>query len=71
MSSKRPPEQFKIAVVKQITDDLHDLGERCGKNRVYRLMKAERLRSQTGYHHCPDKRYGKPSVVVPTRQVVG
>ncbi len=23
---------------RKITDDLHDLGERCGKNRVYRLM---------------------------------
>lgn len=48
---------------RKITDDLCDLGERCGKNRVYRLMKAEGLRSQTGYHRRPGKRYGKPSVV--------
>jgi putative transposase len=48
---------------REITDDLHDLGECCGKNRVYRLMKAEGLRSQTGYHRRPGRRYGKPSVV--------
>ena len=50
---------------RKITDDMHDLGERCGKNRVYRLMKAEGLRSQTGYFRRPGKRYGKPSVVAP------
>lgn len=50
---------------RKITDDLHDLGERCGKNRVYRLMKAESLRSQTGYYRRPGKRYGKPAVVAP------
>ena len=50
---------------RKITDDLHDLGERYGKNRVYRLMRAEGLRSQTGYHRRPGKRYGKPSVVAP------
>ena len=50
---------------RKITDDLRDLGEPCGKNRVYRLMRAEGLRSQTGYHRRPGKRYGKPSVVAP------
>jgi putative transposase len=50
---------------RKITDDLHDLGERCGKNRVHRLMRVEGLRSQTGYHRRPGKRYGKPSVVAP------
>jgi putative transposase len=50
---------------RKITDDLHDLGERCGKNRVYRLMKAEGLRSQTGYRRRPGRRYGKPAVVAP------
>ncbi len=48
---------------RKITDDLHDLGERCGKNRVYRLMCVEKLCSQTGYHRRPGKRYGKPSVI--------
>ena len=50
---------------RKITDDLHDLGECCGKNRVYRLMCADGLHSQTGYQRRPGKRYGKPSVVVP------
>ena len=50
---------------RKITDDLRDLGERCGKNRVYRLMRIAGLRSQTGYHRRPGKRYGKPSVVAP------
>jgi putative transposase len=50
---------------RKVTDDLHDLSERCSKNRVYRLMCIEGLRSQTGYHRRPGKRYGKPSVVAP------
>ena len=50
---------------RKITDHLRDLGERCSKIRVYRLMRAEGLRSQTGYHRRPGKRYGKPSVVAP------
>lgn len=50
---------------RKVTDDLHDLGERCGKNRIYRLMRADGLRSQTGYHRRPGKRYGRPSVIAP------
>lgn len=50
---------------RKVTDDLHDLGERCGKNRIYRLMRADGLRSQTGYHRRPRKRYGRPSVIAP------
>jgi putative transposase len=50
---------------RKITDDLRDVGERCGKNRVYRLMRSSGLRSQTGYHRRPGKRYGKPSIVAP------
>ena len=50
---------------RKITDDLHDLGERCGKNRIYRLMHSAGLRSQTGYHRRPGKRYGRPSVIAP------
>lgn len=34
---------------RNITLDLKDLGERCSKNRVYRLMKAEGIRAQRGY----------------------
>jgi transposase InsO family protein len=52
MSGKRYAEEFKIEAVKEsggvygyrkITDDLRDLGERCGKHRVYRLMRDEGL----------------------------
>lgn len=51
---------------RKITEDLRDLGERCGKHRVYRLMRAEGLRSQTGYRRRKG-RYGKPAVVAPNR----
>jgi len=51
---------------RKITIDLHDLGERCGKHRVYRLMRAEGLRSQTGYRRRRDS-FGKPAVVAPNR----
>ena len=33
---------------RKIHDDLQDLGIACGEQRVYRLMKAEGLKSQTG-----------------------
>lgn len=50
---------------RKVRDDLLDLGEKCGKNRVYRLMHQASLRSQTGY----GKRYramgSKPAVVAP------
>ena len=39
---------------RKITGDLRDEGERCGKHRVYRLMRAEGLRSQTGYRACTE-----------------
>jgi putative transposase len=51
---------------RKITTDLHDLGERCGKHRVYRLMRAEGLRSQTGYRRRRGS-FGKPAVVAPNR----
>ena len=50
---------------RKITDDLRDLGERCGKHRVYRLMRDEGLRSQTGYRRRPGQRYSRPSTVAP------
>ena len=50
---------------RKITDDLREIGEPCGKHRVYRLMSAEKLRSQTGYRRRPGHRYGRPSVVAP------
>ena len=51
---------------RKITRDLHDLGERCGKHRVHRLMRVEGLRSQTGYRRRRGS-FGKPAVVAPNR----
>ena len=51
---------------RKITHDLRDLGERCGKHRIYRLMKQEGLRAQVGYRRRAG-RYGKPSVVAPNQ----
>lgn len=50
---------------RKISDDLRDLGEQCGINRVHRIMRAAGLRSQTGYGKRLFKRGGPPSVVAP------
>ncbi len=50
---------------RKIADDLQDLGERCGEQRVYRLMKSDGLRSQTGYRRKPRHLGGKPASVAP------
>ena len=34
---------------RKVSDDLRELGEACGINRVHRLMRSAGLRSQTGY----------------------
>jgi putative transposase len=47
--------------------DLQELGIDCGKHRVCRLMRAEGLRSQSGYRRRPSPRGGRPSVVAPNR----
>lgn len=51
---------------RKITHDLRDLGERCGKHRVYRLMRQEGLRAQVGYRRRA-YRYGRPAVVATNR----
>ena len=48
---------------RKLTLDMRDLGERCGKHRVARLLKREGLRSQPGYRRRPGIRDGKPAVV--------
>ena len=50
---------------RKIHDDLRELGEECGRNRVGRLMQAEGLRSQTGYRRRPGFYGGKPTVASP------
>jgi putative transposase len=52
---------------RKITRDLRDLGERCGKHRVARLMRQEGLRAQIGYGRRPGMRGGKPAIVASNR----
>lgn len=51
---------------RKIHSDLRDIGERCGKHRVRRLMRLAGLRAQVGYRR-PRHRSGKPSIVAPNR----
>ena len=50
---------------RKVTSDLKDLGERCSKNRVARLMKQETLSAQVGYRRRKGHYHGKPAVVAP------
>lgn len=50
---------------RKVWQDLRELGEGCGINRVHRLMRQEHLRSQTGYHRRPRARSGPASVHAP------
>ncbi|MGC8121075.1 IS3 family transposase [Marinobacter sp. VGCF2001] len=50
---------------RSITLDLKYLGERCSKNRMYRLMKAEDIRAQRGYKHHKGYYGGEPAHIVP------
>jgi len=51
---------------RKIHSDLREVGEQCGKNRVYRLMRAAGLRAQVGYRR-PRHRSGPASVLAPNR----
>ena len=48
-----------------MTDDLRDLGERCGKHRVARLMRSEGLRAQVGYSRRRTHYGGSVATVAP------
>lgn len=50
---------------RKVAADLRDLGERCGKHRVARLMKGEGLRAQVGYSRRPRSGGGRISTVAP------
>lgn len=50
---------------RKIHDDLCEVGESCGKNRVYRLMKLSGLRAQIGYKRRPSYKGGTVSNVAP------
>lgn len=51
---------------RKIFRDLREVGERCGQNRVYRLMRAAGLRAQVGYRR-PRAKAGTVSVLAPNR----
>lgn len=48
---------------RKVSDDLRELSETCGINRVHRLMRSAGIRSQTGYGKRKYKRGGAPSLV--------
>lgn len=50
---------------RKVWQDLRQLGETCGVNRIHRLMRLEKLRSQSGYHRRPRGRSGPASVHAP------
>jgi putative transposase len=51
---------------RKIYSDLREHGERCGENRVYRLMRQAGLKAQVGYRK-PRQRGGTAHVVVPNQ----
>jgi putative transposase len=51
---------------RKIHTDLRDVGEYCGENRVYRLMRGAGLRAQVGYGR-PRQRSGPASIHAPNR----
>ena len=53
---------------RKVHDDMREVGEACGKHRVYRLMRLANLRSQTGYRRRrPRCKAGAPSHLAPNR----
>lgn len=51
---------------RKIHEDLREYGERCGLNKVHRLMRLEGLKAHVGYRK-PRHRGGAASIVVPNR----
>lgn len=50
---------------RKIYKDMLSVGEKCGKNRVYRIMKAAGIQSQRGYKRRVNYTGGEPSTVAP------
>lgn len=50
---------------RKVADDLRDLGEGCGINRIHRIMRSAGLRSQTRYGKRKWKGGSAPSLVAP------
>ena len=51
---------------RRVLQDLREIGESCGKHRVLRIMKANRIKAIHGYQ-IPRGRYGRPSIVTPNK----
>jgi len=52
---------------RKIHTDLRSVGERCGPNRVHRLMRITGLRAEVGYRRRPRTKGGVPAVIAPNR----
>lgn len=52
---------------RKVHDDLRDMGETCGVNRVGRLMNKAGLKALVGYGRRPGPKGGSPSVVAPNQ----
>ena len=52
---------------RKVCADLRDLGERCSRHRVARLMRSEQLQAQRGYGRRPRPRGGAVAVIAPNR----
>jgi putative transposase len=46
--------------------DLREIGERCGENRVARIMRENKIQAMRGYR-SPRVKYGRPSLLAPNR----
>ena len=60
-------ESGSIYGYRKVTDDLRDIGAKCGKHRVYKLMKQAKLASQRGYNRRPYMRSGAVAQAAPNR----
>lgn len=52
---------------RKVCADLRDIGERCSRHRVARLMRSEALQAQRGYRRRPNVRGGTVAHVAPNR----
>lgn len=51
---------------RRVHDDLIEIGETCGKNRVGRIMQLNRIKAVRGYK-APRRIAGRPSIIAPNR----
>ncbi|WP_414691609.1 hypothetical protein [Noviherbaspirillum sp.] len=58
-------ESGSVLGCQKVTGSLRNLSERRSERRVYRLMRHETLRSQTGYHRHPGKCGGAIADIAP------